>query len=255
MEQPNRILNLLSEGFRPSKIVEACNTPIALVVHQITDAINKHQVLRSRVLATLESKWQDELATWFPAWKKHPRAVSPEFIHEILTMSNSDDFDLDIEEVRLYLLCFEKGFTDGEMYEALCDIERTLHSKIRMVLIVEHGPQESGWWRIGVPKGVRLECVALREGDSEFDDNPAYSYTTLGQLGKIIEHNKDILKHRLPLGANGKTPNMEVISKDFSRLTKIRNRVMHPIGATPPTEEEFTFVKQMQAKFDLTKWR
>jgi hypothetical protein len=44
-------------------------------------------------------------------------------------------------------------------------------------------------------------------------------------------------------------------SKSLDRLTKIRNKVMHPIGAIPPNEEDFFFVREMQEKFDLTKWR
>jgi hypothetical protein len=48
---------------------------------------------------------------------------------------------------------------------------------------------------------------------------------------------------------------MITISRELIKLNKIRNRVMHPIGAVPPTEEDFSFVKKMQAKLDLTKWR
>ena len=257
MEPFNQILNLVTEAVRPSKIAAACNIPIALVTQQLTGAIHERRVPRSRVLATLEKKWQEEIAVWLPAWNKTPRRVSVEFIHEMLKDSNLSDFDVDVEELRLFLLCFEKGFKDGEIYEALCDIERTLHTKIRIILIEKHGDQGARWWRKGVPFGVREDCVNRWEKDADFIDYPPYSYTTLGQLHEILKckNNTDLFKVRLPLSANGKAPNMELMLKELGQLTGIRNKVMHPIGAAPPTEEDFFFVKEMQAKFDLTKWR
>ena len=265
MEQLKRILNLVSEGLRPSKIAQACGTSVVLVTQQIAKAIQERRVPRSQVLATLETPltpwlgkmWQDDILLWFPAWKKRPHIVSPEFIHTNLKAQNGDAFDLAPEEVELYLLCFEKAFKDGELYEALCEIERTLHAKIRQILIEKHGAQETGWWREGVPLGVRQYCVDLREKDNDFVGNPPYNFTTFGHLREILQYNKNsaIFRDRLPLGANGKAPNMQVISEGLNRLTRIRNKVMHPIGAASPTEEDFFFVKEMQAKFDLAQWR
>jgi hypothetical protein len=255
MKQSNLILNLLSEGLRPTKIATAYNIPIGMVTQEIIKAIDERRVLRSRVLTTLEKKWQDELVVWFPAWKKKPCTASVEFVHRMLKDSNLDDFDLDAEEVRLYLLCFEKGFKDGEIYEVLCEIERTLHAKIKTLLMAAHGAQETGWWRKGVPLNVRLECVRKCEEDGECVSNLPYNYTTLINLKTIIEQNTTLFQSRLPLDASGKNPNMNAVSKGLTKLNKIRNRVMHPVGAAPPSEEDFFFVKEMQVKFDLTKWR
>lgn len=266
MKQVTLMLNRLFEGYRLSEIANECNTSVTLVGEQISKAIREHRVTRSKVLATLATipkvgeSWHDQLAMWVPAWQKKPRKISAEFIHTALKDANQDSSlptcDLDLEEVKLYLLCFEKAFEEGELYEALCEIERTLHARIKQVLVNEHGINESGWWRKGVPVGVRQYCVELREKDSVFVGNPPYSYTTLGQLADILKtkDNQSLFKSRLPLGSNSKAPNMNVIFRELERLTKIRNRVMHPIGAAP-TEEEFFFVKRMQAKFDVAQWR
>jgi hypothetical protein len=257
MEQTNLILNLLSEGLRPSRIAATLSMSIAVVTQELTKAIHERRIKRSQVLATLEEKWQKEFAIWLPAWNKTP--VSIEFIHKMLKISNLSvgDFDVGIEELGLYLMCFEKAFKDGEIYEAMCDIERTLHAKIRKVLMETHREHPVDWWRKGVPSGVREECVTKWEKDMEFVDYPPYSYTTLGQLRIILQckENTALFKARLPLSANGNEPNMELMLKDLEKLTKIRNKVMHPIGAAPPTEEEFFFVREMQAKLELTKWR
>ncbi|HZL79279.1 MAG TPA: hypothetical protein VFC17_10550 [Candidatus Limnocylindrales bacterium] len=244
--------NRLAEGFRPKQIAIESETPIDLVVQQIIEAIDKKEVKRSQVLTALAQEWQDQILLFFPKFKKRP-----EFVHEMLKASNLDDFDLEVEEVRLYLHCFERGFTDGQIYEAVCEIERTLHAKIKQILIEKYGAEENGWWRKGIPLDVRQYCVELREKDEDSVGNLPYSFTTFGHLQKILqfEENPALIKNRLPLGANDKAPNMRVIIKQLMRLTKIRNRVMHPIGATPPTEEDFFFVKQMQANFELTKWR
>lgn len=259
MEQFDQILNLVTDLVRPSKIAAALNIPIAQVTQQLTTAIHERRVSRSRVRATLERQWQEEIAVWLPAWNKTPRRVSVELIHEILKGYKLSDFDVDLDELRLFLLCFEKGFEDGEIYEALCDIERTLHTKIRIILIETHGDKGASWWRKGVPSGVREDCVVRweEEKDADFVEYPPYTFTTLGQLREVLKYkpNTELFKARLPLSANGKAPNMELMLKDLDKLTKIRNKVMHPIGAAPPTEEDFFFVQEMQVKFNLTNWR
>ena len=175
----------------------------------------------------------------------------------MLKESNPSDFDVGIEELGLYLLCSEMSFKDGELYEIICEIERTLHAKIKSVLVKKHGSRPSGWWRKGVPKGVRQKCVEEWEEEPDFVEYPPYHRTTLGELQVIIQsgENPDLFKSRLPLSANGKDPNMHTMFKELVQLTKIRNKVMHPVGATPATEDDFFFAREMQKKLDITKWR
>jgi hypothetical protein len=256
MGQTNLILNLLFEGLRPSKIAAACGVTVDEVTGEIIKAIQERRVQRSQVLATLK-EWENEIAVWFPMWKQKPQARSLKFIYGMLKESNLAGFDLDIEEVKLCLLCLEKSFTEGEIYEALCEIERTLHTKIRLILIENYGAEEKGWWRQGVPLDVRQYCVELREKDDNSLSDPPYNFTTLGHLLKILQHNKNPnhFKTRLPLSANGKALEIRAVCDDLIRLAKIRNTVMHPIRASPPSEAEFFFVKEMRTKLEISKWR
>ena len=202
MENPDRIIGLLVEGVSPSQIAKACEIPIGLVTQQIMKAIQERRVLRSQVLSTLNKDLLDQIASWASSWIKKPTKISPEFIYSMLKTSNDDSFELDVEEVRLYLICFQKAFQDGEMYEALCEIERTLHTKIRIILIEEYGPNEIGWWRKGVHEKVRSSAAIARELDTEFVGDPPYSYTTLINLKDIIENNwSSLFECRLPSGA------------------------------------------------------
>jgi hypothetical protein len=257
MEQSALILNLTVEGLRPSKIALAQGIPIAEVTQEIARAIKERRIKRRQVLAVLEDKWKEQIAIWLPAWNRTPKRVSVEYVHEWLKKTNLSDFDVGIEELGLYLLCSEKSLKDGELYEIICEIERTLHAKIESVLGEKHGPRPSGWWRKGVPKGVRQTCVEEWEEEPDFVEYPPYHRTTLGELQVIIQSGEDpeLFKSRLPLGANGKDPNMHTMFKELVQLTKMRNKVMHRIGAAPPTEEEFFFVREMQSKLDLVKWR
>jgi hypothetical protein len=210
------------------------------------------------VLATLDTQWKDQIGMWVPIWEKKPNAASPKLIHKILKETNLDDFDLEIEEVELYLLCFQKAFKAGEIYEALCEIERTLHAKIRMILIDTFGPQpETGWWRKGVPLSVRLDCVKRLEEDDECLNSIPYNYTTLINLKRIIEDNAGLFENRMPSNAAAKREKADIklILRKLTKLNKIRDRMMHPVGATPPNEDDFFFVNGIKDEFDVAKWR
>jgi len=283
MDQEARILNLATEGLRAKKIAAALEIPLTEVVKTLTKAIEERTIKRSQVLDTLEGKWQEELLAWVPAWSRKGK-VSLASIHEMLKESNLNAadverirrehglpsdyefefpaFDLSVEELGLYLMCFEKPFRGGEIYEALCEIERTLHAKIKAVLMEAYGHHWSEWWRNGVHEDIRQRCVEAWEEEPDFVEYPPYHKTTLGQLGEIIQSAKNpkrekmkLFETRLPLGQNGRDPVMEVFKKDFRRLVTIRNKVMHPIGASLPSEDDFFFVREMQGKLDITKWR
>src|SRR5262245_3861610 len=54
----------------------------------------------------------------------------------------------------------------GDMYEGLRRVEIKLHTGIRRALQDQHGKDESGWWRTGVPLGVRQKLQNRREEDA-----------------------------------------------------------------------------------------
>ncbi len=211
------------------------NTKAVKKIHYLYagDAINKRRIKRSQVLATLPKDWQEQISAWAQILdkkqmeKKRTEQLT-KIVFDVLKENNGSDFDLTINEFKLYLLCYEKPFEGGEIYELLCEIERTLHAKIKAILTEKYRDR---WWKDGIPLAVREECATRSERDREFLGHPAYDYITLGELKSILQTNSKLFKTRLPLDPTGKEPNMESVSKSLDRLTKIRNKVMHPIGA------------------------
>lgn len=254
-EQTKAILNLIAEGVRPSKIAATTRIPLPTVIQAITNEVNERRLRRSEVLSTFDKEQVDEIRTFFSGWKKRPGAIKPELIHELINFAYPEDSHLDVEEIRLCLICLDRGFNDGQIYEMLCEIERTLHTRIKQVLVQKYGASESGWWRKGVNEGVRQECVQRREKDEDFAEDSPYSYTTLGNLLTILQKQAALFKDRLPLSPKGKAPNMQMVLEDLIRLSKIRNRVMHPIRGVPLDEEDFFFAKKMLDTLEPTKWR
>jgi hypothetical protein len=140
----------------------------------------------------------------------------------------------------------------GDMYELISGVELLLHRAIKNVLIKNHGPTELEWWRMGVPKDVRIECAKRYEED---DDDPAkepFCYTNFIDLKKIFEKQWSLFEKILP----------KDIVKDkksfFNKLVivnKIRNRVMHPIKGHDFTSKDFEFVHEFHTTIFIDNWQ
>ena len=119
---------------------------------------------------------------------------------------------------------------------------------------------KTGWWRKGVPLGVRQDLAKSRE-EADWDDIASKALLSTLPLWVTCSRSSSreiilaIFDKHFPLGKNGKPQKREAVREDLERLTKIRNRAMHPIGTTLPTEEDFLFVKEMSERFQITKWR
>ena len=236
---------LLSEGLSPSQIADQCAVPTCSVIQQLSVAVNKGQVLRSDVLSTLLSK---EWRVMADILADHPDG-SPERICDLLI--SAFEYATDVDELKLYLAYRKKPIRAGDIYGLLYEIERTLHELVRTVLVREHGPQETEWWGQGVPEKVRVACAQAREQDAEFVHGP-YNYTTLINLACILDKNWRSFELRLPAAVAHKKAEF---MRELKRINGVRNRVMHPVRGEPPTEEEFEFVKKMQEKLHVSKWR
>ena len=86
----------------------------------------------------------------------------------------------------------------GDMYEDIRTIEVGLHKLIRRGLEEKFGSSESGWWREGVPLGVRKKCVERREEDDSKEWPQPYCYTDLIDLKTILDSNWGVLCDCLP---------------------------------------------------------
>lgn len=132
----------------------------------------------------------------------------------------------------------------GDMYEDLRRIETALHLRIREALIRKFGDGEVGWWRQGIPEGVRVKCQERRERDSDDPCEP-FSYSDLLDLDAILENQWGVLNDLVP----DYTANRKQLSKDLRRLSRIRNKVMHPVRGAVPDEDDFDFVRGLQRSF------
>jgi len=239
------MLALLSEGLSPSQIAKQCAVPTRSVIQHLSVAVNKGQVLGSDVLSTLLNK---EWRVMADILADHPDG-SPERICDLLNSAFA--YATDIDELNLYLAYRKKPIHAGDIYGLLYEIERTLHELVRTVLVREYGPQEAEWWGQGVPINVRVACAQAREQDAEFVNGP-YNYTTLINLACILDKNWRLFEIRLPATVAHKKSEF---MRELTRMNGVRNRVMHPVRGEPPTEEELEFVKKMQEKLHVSKWR
>ncbi|GJM43223.1 MAG: hypothetical protein DHS20C21_00650 [Gemmatimonadota bacterium] len=146
----------------------------------------------------------------------------------------------------------QRWYTDpthalGDMYDDLRNIETTLHEKIGQALVGRYGDGEAGWWRQGVPEKVRVKCAERRERDR---DNPCrpFGYSDLLDLDAILEHQWTLLKDLFPDYA----PNRKDLSKDLRKLSRIRNKIMHPVRGLVPGDDEFDFVRRLKRSFGCT---
>ena len=72
------------------------------------------------------------------------RAIFDYFDSLLVGLANGgsgSDFDLEPAEIELYFYCLEPGFKEGELYEAFCNFERSLHSSIKRILVEKYGPE------------------------------------------------------------------------------------------------------------------
>ena len=134
----------------------------------------------------------------------------------------------------------------GDLYEDLRCVEVTLHEQIRKALESQFGSGDAGWWRKGLPEQIRARLADRRERDDD-PDHP-YAYTDLLDLWEILDRNwgkvaKEVVPHSLPDKAR--------LERDFRRLNKIRNRVMHPVRSRSPSESDFEAIREIRQRLSI----
>ncbi len=130
----------------------------------------------------------------------------------------------------------------GDMYELLRTVEVRLHNFVKQAFITEFGEEQ--WWRSGVPDTIRAECAALLEKDPEPAAEP-YCYTHLISLREMLDKRWSILSKYMPKQLlNEKKDLLERLLK----LNRIRNSVMHPVRNSQITEDDFEFVRDLEAQ-------
>lgn len=129
----------------------------------------------------------------------------------------------------------------GDMYELVRTVEVRLHAFIKQAFIAEF--EEEQWWRTGVPDNIRAECAALLEKDPDPAEEP-YCYTHLINLREILDKRWPVLSKYMPSHLLNKKKDL---LERLLRLNRIRNSVMHPVRNAVLTEDDFEFVRDLEA--------
>ena len=133
----------------------------------------------------------------------------------------------------------------GEMYEDIRTVEMGLHSLIRQAMQDEFGLDESGWWRLGIPKTIRQKCQGRREDDDLGPVVEPYCYTDLIDLREILKQQWGTLSRYLPKQV---ARDKGILLDGLMRLNQIRRLVMHPVRGGRPSEDDFEFVHSLKER-------
>jgi hypothetical protein len=162
-----------------------------------------------------------------------PRAVSRDL--------RAHGVDANRYDVAVYIQYRRARVVLGDMYELLRTVEVRLHNFIKQAFVLEFGEEQ--WWRSGVPDTIRAECAALLEKDPEPAEEP-YSYTHVISLREILDKRWSVLSKYMPAHLLSKK---KEIMERLLRLNRIRNSVMHPVRKSVLTEDDFEFVRDLEA--------
>jgi len=138
----------------------------------------------------------------------------------------------------------EKEQTNQRAYEVVKRIELKLQSAILEELRREFGPNESQWWMLGVPEGVRKRVREKYEegkgsrGGTEF-------YFDLLDYKTIITANWELLKAIFAYG-NKKNLGKEQGTAWLEVLNDRRRVIMHPSAAVTLTLEELAELEEYE---------
>jgi tetratricopeptide (TPR) repeat protein len=129
-----------------------------------------------------------------------------------------------------------------EAYEQVTWVEERLHMFIGQRLRQAFGEEETGWWRQGVPEGIRKKCAERLEEDP--NRRPRYNYTDLLDLKEIMDRNWRLFENDFRK-VWGQVKTKKEFLEGLVHLNEIRKTVMHPVRGSV-TEEDLSFVRQMR---------
>jgi len=131
----------------------------------------------------------------------------------------------------------------GQAYVLLADLEIRLHGYIISKLREEYGEDEKEWWVQNVPKDIREECGKRRGEDPKRLHD--WLYLTLGDLGKVVgyRNNWKLFSPDLAKLNWEEEFSQKLWEQRVSRLTALRNEVMHPLRRESWDASDFQFVR------------
>lgn len=237
MGRPKEAEDLLRAGHYPFEISKIMGISVKSVIQYLQLRVGKGELRLSDIYFSYPPEKREILRDW---------AMDSSMVEGFEELLFEDD--LSKEEIKLVESMLDHRAFAGDMYEYVTDVELTCHSLVKHILENEFGKEESGWWRKGVPKDVRIRCVSRREDDEE-PCQESYSYTNLIDLANIMSKNWSLFKDKLP---DRYSNNRKGLERDFTRLNRIRNAVMHPVKEKQWTEDDFVFVRILSHVFLTT---
>jgi hypothetical protein len=212
----DQAMRLIREGMDPTQIREAMGVALDTVLSHLDRQVGAGRLRRSDIYFSIA-----------PELRKNPEG-----------------------EFERILQRYQNGSAAyGDMYADLRTIEIGLHTGVRARLSLEYGPEETGWWREGVPQNIRVKCSSRREEHADGPAIPAYCFADLMDMWTIFDKAWGCLGEGLHSRYSLNKRNLKTA---FLRLNDIRNRVMHPVRGMPPSEDDFDFVRGVL--FDFDEW-
>jgi len=161
-----------------------------------------------------------------------------------------EDRHIDIDRAELQLYLRVRGKYIGDLYFFIADLERSLHSLIQTVLEAEFG-SDYRWWNLTVPESIKQECQQRHQRDRNPADHP-YSYTSFLQLRDIIDSNWNTFQGYLP---EAESLDRRALMRALSAANAVRNKVMHPVRESMPSNEEFLSVLGLSVRLARQNWK
>ncbi len=234
MARKDHAADLLRQGLAPSQIAQQMGTTPAAVMQYLCLKIGEGDLRRSNIAFSLPPETRSAIEESIEKTGSTAVGVVGRELRKRGIQANRIDVGVYIHYRRARVVL-------GDMYELVRTVEVRLHSFIKQAFITEFGEEQ--WWRSGVPDNIRADCAALLEKDPEPADEP-YCYTHLINLREILDKRWPVLGKYMPKQLlNQKKDLLERLLK----LNRIRNSVMHPVRNAALSEEDFIFVRDLEA--------
>jgi hypothetical protein len=242
MGRPEECAALILGGKTPTEIARHFGILTTSVIDYLYRAVGKGDLFLSDVVLSIPQEVRSAIDALITELATDDRRVVKIKAHE-------RHFDICEDDLMLYLRL--RGEIMGDLYFFVTDLEKTLHRLIKEILKKEYGQDEKGWWYQGVPEQVRVDCVNRRERDTGRADHP-YCYTDFIHLKQIINDDWPLFSNHLP---KDEAKDKRALMKAMVDANAIRNKVMHPVRGSVPSDDDFKFIVQLRTRLKKSEWR
>jgi len=238
----DEVLRMLKEDhLSPGEIAVRRNVTVSTILGYLDQMVGAGRLRRSDILFTVPSEKRSLICRAFRVGQS---------AHQCWAALRKLPGGADVceDDVTVVLRYGSAGHSLGDIYEDVRTIEVELHKSIREALEREFGPDESGWWRRGIPVAIRKTCQERREDDAAPAPEP-YCYTDLLDLKAALDKQWRILQRYLPPKVVKDKP---ALLADLVELNRIRRMVMHPVRGAIPSEADFDFLRSLKIRLSFS---